>query len=118
MIYRTLDERRDAHTVSRIALAYRDHMTGSRCSLPTTALTLSAVRTALKTAGQTHAAVDDESVWRMTFEGGPNRQSAVTVYKVDSNGNIKNAKTHTLAPAGGDRTHEFFDAVFDSRVCP
>ena len=118
MIYGTLDERRDAQTVSTIALAYRDHITASRCSLPTTALTLSAVRTELQTAGQTPATVEGESAWRMTFEGGANRQSAVTVYKVDLNGNIEKAKTHTLPQPGGDRTHEFFDAVFDSRVCP
>ena len=113
-----LDERRDQQTVFDIALAYRDHMTASRCTLPTTALTLSAVRGTLTGAGQNHPQVEGEASWRMSFEGGNNRQSAVTVFQLDTNGNIEHALTHTLPVAGGDRAHEFFDAVFDSRVCP
>ena len=113
-----LDERRDQQTVLEIALAYRDHMTASRCTLPTTALALSAVRGTLTSAGQRQPVVEEEASWWMTFDGGKNRQTAVTVYQVVTNGAIDQALTHTLPVAGGDRTHEFFDAVFDSRVCP
>lgn len=113
-----VDERRQAHAVFVIALAYRDHMTTSRCTLPSAALTLSAVRTALRHAGQSHPFVEDESAWRMSFDGGNNRQSAVTVFKVDGGSNITQSDTFTLPLPGGDRAHEFFDAVFDSRVCP
>ena len=113
-----LDHRRDTQTVFAIALAYRDHMTSSRCTLPNTALALSVVRTALTGAGQSHPSVDDEGFWRMTFDGNANRQHAVTVFTVDSASNIVRSNTFALPVAGGDRTHEFFDAVFDSRVCP
>ena len=113
-----LDERRDQQTVLAIALAYRDHMTTSRCTLPTTALTLNAVRSTLSVAGQRHPEVEGEATWRMSFEGGNNRQAAVSVYRVDAHGDIESALTHTLPLPGGDRTHEFLDAVFDSRVCP
>ncbi len=112
-----LDHRRDAQTVFSIALAYRDHMTSSRCTLPNTALALSAVRTTLNGVGQSHANVDDEGSWRMTFDGNANRQQAVTVFTVDSASNIVRSDTFSLPVPGGDRTHEFFDAVFD-RVCP
>ena len=113
-----LDDRRDLQTVLSIALAYRDHMTASRCTLTSTPLMLRGVRRTLTTAGQNPAFVGDESSWRLAFEGGSNRQSAVTVYHVDTNGKIENALTYTLPVPGGDRTHEFFDAVFDSRICP
>ncbi len=113
-----LDHRRDTQTVFSIALAYRDHMTSSRCTLPTTALSLSAVRPVLTGVGQSHASVDDEGSWRMTFDGDANRQHAVTVFKVDSALNIVRSDTYVLPVPGGDRTHEFLDAVFDSRICP
>ena len=113
-----LDDRRDTQTVLSIALAYRDHMTASRCTLPSTALSLSAVRATLTSAGQSHAVVDEENTWRMTFDGGSNRQAAVTVFKVDGASNITQSDSFTLPVAGGDRSHEFFDAVFDSRICP
>ena len=70
-----LIERRDTQTVFSIALSYRDHMTSSRCTLPTTALALSSVRSTLTSAGQSHPTVDEESRWRMTFDGGSNRQA-------------------------------------------
>ena len=117
-IDKALDDRRDTQNVFKVALAYRDHATASRCTIPTTALTLRAVRTALANAGQTFAAVEDETSWRMTFDGGNNRQTAVTVFKVDSASNIERSHTLTLPIAGGDRSHEFFDAVFASRICP
>ncbi|MCY4128847.1 MAG: hypothetical protein OXG15_06345 [Gammaproteobacteria bacterium] len=118
LINDALDDRRDTQTIFSIALAYRDHMTTSRCTLPSTALSLSAVRALLTAAGQSHAVVEDESAWHMTFDGGVNRQSAVTVFKVDGTSNITRSNTFTLPVAGGDRSHEFFDVVFDSRVCP
>lgn len=113
-----LDNRRDTQTVLSIALAYRDQMSASRCILPTTSLSLSAVRALLTAAGQSHPVVENESAWRMVFDGGLNRQTAVTVFKVDGSADITRSDTFTLPVAGGDRTHEFFDAVFDSRVCP
>ena len=113
-----LEDRRDVQHVRSMALAYRNHMTASRCTLPATALTLSAVRSTLSSAGQTHPAIEDEPNWRIAFDGGNNRQTAVTVFKVDSSSNITHSDTYTLPLPGGDRTHEFFDAVFDSRVCP
>ena len=113
-----LADRRDVQNVRSIALAYRDHMTASHCTLPTTALTLSAVRSTLTSAGQNPPAIDEESTWRIAFDGGNNRQTAVTVYKVDGGSNITQSDTYTLPIPGGDRTHEFFDAVFDSRICP
>lgn len=113
-----LDHRREVQHVRSIALAYRYHMTTSRCTLPTTALTLSAVRSALSGAGQTHRAIEDEANWRVVFDGGNNRQTAVTVFKVDGSSNLVRSDSYTLPIAGGDRTHQFFDAVFDSRVCP
>lgn len=113
-----LTDRRDVQHVRTIALAYRDHMTASRCSLPSTALTLSAVRSTLTRAGQNHPAIYEESTWRLSFDGGNNRQTAITVFKVDGGSNITQSDTYTLPIPGGDRTHEFFDAVFDSRICP
>ena len=113
-----LNDRRDVQQVRSMALAYRHHMTASRCTLPATALTLSAVRSTLTGAGQNHPSVEDETNWRMAFDGGNNRQTAVTVFKVDGSSNIVLSDTYTLPLPGGDRTHEFFDAVFDSRICP
>ena len=117
-IFNVLDEKRDIHTVFTIALSYRDHMTSSRCTLPSTALSLNVVRTTLTGAGLSPPAVENESAWRMTFDGGSNRQEAVTVFKVDSASNITRSSTFPLPVPGGDRSHEFFDAVFDSRICP
>ena len=117
-INNTLDERRDVQNVVKVALAYRDYMSASRCTVPTTPLTLGAARGALASAGKTFAAVEDETSWRMTFDGGNDRQTAVTVFKVDSVSNIVRSHTLTLPVAGGDRSHEFFDAVFASRICP
>ena len=113
-----LDDRRDVQHVRSIALAYRDHMTSIRCTLPTTPLTLVSVRASLITAGQHHSMVDEEANWRFAFDGGNNRQTAVTVFKVDGSSNIVHSRTYTLPIPGGDRSHQFFDAVFDSRVCP
>ena len=113
-----LADRRDVQNVRSIALGYRDHMTASHCTLPTTALTLSAVRSTLTGAGQNPPSIDEMSSWRIAFDGGNNRQTAVTVYKVDGGSNITQSDTYTLPIPGGDRTHEFFDAVFDSRICP
>ena len=113
-----LDDRRDVQHVRSIALAYRDHMTAFRCTLPANALTLSAVRSTLSSADHTYPAIENEPNWRIAFDGGSNRQTAVTVFKVDSSANITDSATYTLPLPGGDRTHEFFDAVFDSRVCP
>ena len=113
-----LEDRRDVQHVRSMALAYRHHMTASRCTLPATALTLSAVRSTLSSVGQIHPAIEDEAIWRIAFDGGNNHQTAVTVFKVDSSSNITHSATYTLPLPGGDRTHEFFDAVFDSRVCP
>ena len=93
-------------------------MTASRCTIAATPLTLTAVHSALASAGRTFAAVEDETSWRITFDGGNNRQTAVTVFKVDSASNIMRSHTLTLPTAGGDRSHEFFDAVFASRICP
>ena len=114
----TLSDRRDVQHVRSLALAYRDYMTSTRCTLPTTALTLSAVRSTLTSAGQNHPALHEEANWRIAFDGGNNRQAAVTVFKVDGSSNIVRSDTFTLPLPGGDRTHEFFDAVFDSRICP
>ncbi|MCY4096304.1 MAG: hypothetical protein OXG05_14410 [Gammaproteobacteria bacterium] len=113
-----LDDRRDVQHVRSIALAYRDHMTAFRCTLPATALSVSAVRSTLTGAGQNHPSIEDETNWRMAFDGGNNRQTAVTVFKVDGSSNIVLSDTYTLPLPSGDRTHEFFDAVFDSRICP
>ena len=113
-----LEDRRVVQQVRSIALAYRNHMTAFRCTLPATALTLSAVRSTLSSAGQIHTAIEDEPNWRIAFDGGNNRQTAVTVFKVDSSSNITHSATYTLPIPGEDRTHEFFDAVFDSRICP
>ena len=113
-----LDDRRDMQNVFEVALAYRDHMTSSRCTLPTTALAVNTVRTALTNAGISTATIEDESSWRITYDGGVNRQMAVSLFKVDSGANIERSDTFVLPAPGGDRTHEFFDAVFDSRVCP
>ena len=113
-----LDDRRDMQNVLKVALAYRDYMTASRCTIPATPLTLTVVRSALVSAGQTFAAVEDETSWRMTFDGGNNRQTAVSVFKVDSTSNIERSYTLTLPIAGGDRSHEFFELVFASRICP
>ena len=118
MIDDALADRRDMQNVLKVALAYRDHMTASRCTLPTTSLTLTVARSTLAGAGQSFAAIKDETSWRMTFDGGNNRQRALTVFKVDSALNIKRSHTLTLPVAGGDRSHEFFDAVFASRICP
>ncbi len=113
-----LDDRRDMQNVLKVALAYRDHMTASRCTIPATPLTLTAVRSALASEGLTFAVIEDETSWRMSFDGGDNRQSAVTVFKLDSDLSIERSHTLTLPVAGGDRSHEFFDAVFASRICP
>lgn len=113
-----LNERREVQNLQAIALAYRDLMTDSRCSLPGSALSLSAVRGSLTGAGQRVPAVEDEASWRLSFDGEKNRQSAVTMYKVDGGSNVTRSHTFRLLIPGGDRTHEFFDAVFDSRICP
>lgn len=113
-----LDDRRAIQNVRVIALAYRDHMVASRCVLPNTELALSTVRASLSAAGQDHPAVGEEASWRMSFDGDKNRQAAVTLFKIVSGSNITHSDTFVLPMPGGDRTHEFFDAVFDSRVCP
>ena len=113
-----LDDRRDMQNVLAVALAYRDHMTASRCTVPVTPLSLSGVRTALIGAGQTHAAVENEAAWRIAFDGGSDRQTAVTLYKVDGASRVTQSNSFTLPLPGGDRTHQFFDVVFDSRICP
>ena len=113
-----LDDRREAQTLQAIALAYRDLMTDSRCSLPGTALSLSAVRGSLTSAEQRFPVVEDEANWRISFDGDTNRQASVTVFKTIGGSNITRSHTFRLPMPGGDRTHEFFDAVFDSRICP
>lgn len=101
-----------------IALEYRDQLASARCTLPTSALTLSSVRATLTSAGEIPPNIENESSWRMTFDGGTNGQMSVTVFKVDDDAHIRQSDSIVLPVPGGDRTHEFFDAVFDSRVCP
>ena len=113
-----LDDRREVQNLHGIALAYRDLMTSSRCALPATVLPLSEVRGSLTSAGQRFAVVEDEANWRLSFDGDRNRQASVTIFKVDGGSNVTRSHTFRLPMPGGDRTHEFFDAVFDSRICP
>ena len=113
-----LNDRREAQNLQAIALAYRDLMTVSRCTLPSTALSLSAVRGSLASAGQRFPVVENEASWRISFDGDTNRQASVTVFKVDGGSNVTRSHTFRLPIPGGDRTHEFFDVVFDSRICP
>ena len=113
-----LNDRREAQNLQAIALAYRDLMTVSRCTLPGTALSLSAVRGSLTSAGQRFPVVENEANWRISFDGDTNRQASVTLFKVDGGSNVTRSHAFRLPIPGGDRTHEFFDAVFDSRICP
>ena len=113
-----LNERREVQNLQAIALAYRDLMTVSRCTLPGTALSLSAVRGSLTSTGQRFPVIENEASWRISFDGDTNRQASVTVFKVDGGSNVTRSHTFRLPIPGGDRTHEFFDAVFDSRICP
>ena len=113
-----LNDRREAQNLQAVALAYRDLMTVSRCTLPGTAFSLSAVRGSLTSAGHRSPVIEDEANWRISFDGDTNRQSSVTVFKIDDGSNVTRSHTFRLPMPGGDRTHEFFDAVFDSRICP
>ena len=112
-----LRDRVEAQNLQAIALAYRDLMTDSRCSLPGTALPLSVVRGSLTSAGQRVPVVENEANWRISFDGDTNRQASVTLFKVDGGSNVTHSHAFRLPIPGDDRTHEFFDVVFDSRIC-
>ena len=112
-----VDQKRNTQIALDLALAYRDHMTTARCSISNAPIELNTVRVELANAGQQHPAIDEEVNWRVSFDGGANRQHAVTVFKMDS-GAISQSTTFQLPVSGGDRSVEFFDAVFDSRDCP
>ena len=101
---------------SALAIAHAYHHNLGRCALTSDEVELATARRALSRPDLPPP--ENESEWRLRFEGDSNRRLTMTVYRVDADGNAVESHSHTMSPLGGNRGQDFLDLSFSSRVCP
>lgn len=109
-----LEQENNLQSALAIAHAYHHHL--GRCALTTDEADLATARSALSRPDLLPP--ENESEWRLRFEGDSNRRLMMTVYRVDTDGNAVESHSHTMSPPGGNRGQDFLDLSYASRICP